>query len=77
LGKRTIYKAENGKLECINTHQAAKMRKRVISPLGELTQASYISLERDSTSEVGLDVILLAQGSSFSLERESTLAYEN
>jgi len=72
LGRRRIYKNKKGKLECINTHQDTKMRKGTISPPGELAQASYILLEQDSTSEVGLDVVLLARVIPFSLEREST-----
>jgi len=60
LGRRRIYKAKKGKLECINTNQTAKKHKRTISPPEELAQASYILPERDSTNEVGLDVVLLA-----------------
>jgi len=44
LGRRRIYKAKKEKLECINTHQAAKTHKRVISPPRELAQASPFSL---------------------------------
>jgi len=48
------------------------MRERTISHPGELTQASYISLEQDNTTEVGLDDVLLSQASPLSLEHEST-----
>jgi len=34
--------------------KVAQTRKRVISPPGELAQASHISLERDSTKDIGL-----------------------
>jgi len=51
---------------------SCQTRKRTISPPGELAQASYMSLKRDSTNEVELDVVLLTQASSFSLEQEYT-----
>jgi len=73
LGKKKKYtKLKRESWNASTLTKAAQTRKRAISPPGELTQASYISLEQDNTSEVGLGDVLIAQTISLSLEREST-----
>jgi len=68
IRQNKIYKAKRESWIVSTLSKVAQTRKKHQLPPGELAQASYILLERDSTSEVGLDDVLLAQASPFSLE---------
>ena len=77
IGQKKIYKAKKRKLECINTHQSCLNSQKAKIPLVDLSQASRISLERDSTSNVGPFYILFAQVSPLTPKQKVTSAQAN